>query len=272
MKATFSEFSFGFAYTHELANLWSTHLVSSPDLPSLAAEGRAGGGYDVRLQGGGFVYCAQFKLSEEMRRHYAAEATRGYPSLPYLRFLIYGMKRSRQHELLRDIEAGGTKVEYVAPLFIEQKVLDDCFFARQLHNNVLRVRPSVIGQLPDDDDHRVVSDPTGHSLKLYSEPVELMEPFHYGEITEDGFKSPPTDQESAVDADDTPPRDTLPLGSQLESFVEKVASASGVNRARFQGLGLDLVSQAQAAARLLLNSELLVFADEVLSSEDRTSA
>lgn len=272
MRANFSEFSFGFAYTHELANLWSSHLISSPSLPSLVAEGRADGGYDVRLDGrNGFVYCAQFKLSEEMRRGTATEAKLHNTPIPYFRFQIYGARRSPQHELLRDLETQGHKVEYVAPLFIEQTELNRCFLNGQLRNRVLRVRPSAIGQLPDDDDHRVVWDPTCRSPKLYSKPVELVRPFNYGEITEDGFKSPLSDQESAVDAEDTP-GDTPTLRSQLESFVEKVTRVSDVDPAHFQELGLDIVSQAQAVARLLLDSELLVFADEVPSSEDRTSA
>ena len=49
MKETFSEFSFGFAYTFELTTLWKTNLVESPILPSLIEEGKVGGGFDVAL-------------------------------------------------------------------------------------------------------------------------------------------------------------------------------------------------------------------------------
>ena len=42
-----SEFTFGFAYTYELANLWKNHLLGAPVIPNQYQEGQAGGGYDL---------------------------------------------------------------------------------------------------------------------------------------------------------------------------------------------------------------------------------
>ena len=50
MKEPFSEFSFGFAYTFELANLWRNKtLTRAPFLPSLVEEGKDGGGRAIAL-------------------------------------------------------------------------------------------------------------------------------------------------------------------------------------------------------------------------------
>ena len=132
MKPEFSEFSFGFAYIFQVANIWKNNLIESPILPNLYEEGKEDGtGYDARLaKTGGFVYCMQFKLTEYMKGPTAKEAndkTKKYPR-PYYRFSIYGDRQSRQHELLCGLESKyGTRVEYVAPLFYEKEVLDDFF-------------------------------------------------------------------------------------------------------------------------------------------------
>lgn len=145
MDTQFSEFSFGFAYTFEIASMWKKRLITSPELPSLSEEGEKG--YDVRLEReDGFIYCAQFKRSERMERSNATEAAeQGYP-LPYYRFPIYGSQRSQQHELLCDLERNSTaRVEYVAPRFIDSRILDRCFKRGNLRSRVIRVRPSAIG-------------------------------------------------------------------------------------------------------------------------------
>lgn len=66
MKAQFSEFSYGFTLTHELAKLSRNKLRAAPEFPSLLEEGKAGGGYDVRLTYGRPLLL-QFKLSEFMK-------------------------------------------------------------------------------------------------------------------------------------------------------------------------------------------------------------
>ena len=270
MKALFSEFSFGFGYTFELATLWNRYLIKAPGLPSLIDEGKPGGGYDVKLERPGIVYCAQFKLSERMERLSASEAQLGY-GLPYFRFSIYGEQRSNQHELLLGLEAEGLLVEYVAPLFIHQIDLDSCFRGRDLRRKVIRVKPSVIGRLPDAGDHRVVCDESGGIRMLYSEPVKLESPSDWGEITEDGFEFCRVGEAvKAVkaDRDDYSNAATSTIGARLEIFTEQVMHALNVPLAGFEDLGLDTVGQARAVARTLLGAELLILSDEAGSSQE----
>ena len=277
MKACFSEFSFGFAYTFEVATAWKSNLIQSPILPSLAEEGRKGGGYDVRLNDiGGFIYCAQFKLSEYMERSNAREAGRGYP-LPYYRFPIYGEKKSKQHELLCDLEMRyDTRVEYVAPRFYRRKTLDDCFKMLTLRSRVQRVKPSMI-ELPDRNDHNFVFNKDGTGEVLFSEPIKIGSPSNWGEINEHGFE-PPHRQLREPELNRVeglilkePLAYTLTsnveartsIEERLTHFTEQVIHVLEVSRDYFNDLDLDPVGKAQVVARILLGAELLVFSEAV---------
>ena len=66
MDSEFTEFSYGFAVTHELVLQGSGNIFAAPEFPSLIREGQVGGGYDVKLNFGTFLFL-QFKLSEFMR-------------------------------------------------------------------------------------------------------------------------------------------------------------------------------------------------------------
>jgi len=272
VKASFSEFSFGFAYTFELAILWERHLVGAPMFPSLIAEGKAGGGYDMKLDSTlGFIYCAQFKRSEFMKRRSAVESKAGYGPMPFYRFSVYGSQTSRQHELLLDLEADGFLVEYVAPLFIEQGDLDRAFSARNVRNRVVRVRPTVIGPLPGRDDHRVACDVSGGARTLYSEPVELERPSDWGAITEDGFELRDVRFDLVSERAEEPATSSPTIRSQLSGFVEKVTRVLGVPQGRFEDLGLGPAEQAQAVARTLLGAELLIVSDAGDPTGEETS-
>lgn len=258
MKSTFSEFSFGFAFTFELSTLWKSHLIGAPILPSLVDEGKTGG-YDARLESTqGFVYCAQYKLSERMTRSNAAESRAGFDEMPYFRFKIYGSQRSRQHELLLDLEQDGYYVEYVAPLFIRQQDFDTLFRLCCVHRHALRVRPSAVGVLPDQYDHHIACDRSGGKVTRFSDPVELDQPLNWGEITENGFDLPDSLQEVANDGSDATDTGSLTIGNQLTAFVEKVTRWMDIDAGSFDVAGLDLVDKARAIARLSLGAELFV--------------
>lgn len=64
MLPEISEFSYGFALMNELVG-W-TELSAAPVFPSLIEEGKAGGGYDVKLDWPGAPLYLQFKRSEQM--------------------------------------------------------------------------------------------------------------------------------------------------------------------------------------------------------------
>jgi hypothetical protein len=56
----FSEFTFGFGFTHEVVSTAWGGLTGAPEMPSLYDEG-LGKGYDVAMGFVGYTYFAQFK-------------------------------------------------------------------------------------------------------------------------------------------------------------------------------------------------------------------
>ena len=280
MKEPFSEFSFGFAYTFELANLWQNKILTrAPLLPSLVEEGKDGGGYDVALKTGGFLYCAQFKLSKHLKTSRASEAKKGY-STPYYRFPVQRNQSDNQHERLLKLEAPpDTLVEYVAPLFTDRKDLDHHFKKDDLRSQVIRVKPSVIGELPGEGRHCVVCDEAGGNRMRFSEPIELESPSDWGEITEDGFAHrPSTTTDSVGETASQDQRRPTTIYTQLAEFTEKVVmyaletptltyqefySDDDVPDPRFYLMNFDSnpVGIAQAVSRILLGAELFVFSD-----------
>jgi hypothetical protein len=50
METRLTEFSYGYCVTEELANGMGPVLKAAPYFPSLLAEGKPGGGFDVRIQ------------------------------------------------------------------------------------------------------------------------------------------------------------------------------------------------------------------------------
>ena len=71
MEPRFSEFSYGYAVTEELANGVLGALRGHPIFPSLKKEGQVGGGYDVELPLVGAPLYLQFKRSHFLKRVYS---------------------------------------------------------------------------------------------------------------------------------------------------------------------------------------------------------
>ena len=112
MRAQFSEFSYGFAFTHELVN----HLPGitvAPQFPSLVAEGKAG--YDMSVPILGVPMFFQYKLSEFLEGR-AAKYWRNHGG-SHFRFGATSPRKSPQHNLLKDLADSGKLVLYVAPGF-----------------------------------------------------------------------------------------------------------------------------------------------------------
>lgn len=111
MKVVSSEFTFGFAFLHEQANMFAGKLTAAPLLPSLLQENKLG--YDAKLPTRGAVYYYQFKLSEYMVRSNARE----WPCYgsPYFRFGLHPPNRHEQHRRLRTLASREPHVYYVAP-------------------------------------------------------------------------------------------------------------------------------------------------------------
>lgn len=117
MKACFSEFSYGYAVTEEIVGAHGP-LTIALIFPSLLTEGRLG--YNLRLDLPGCSLFLQFKLSDCRVGGNAREAKSGLLTNPFHRMHLRANGRSRQHQLLVDLESHGNRVYYVAPAFYRE--------------------------------------------------------------------------------------------------------------------------------------------------------
>ena len=173
MKPEISEFSYGFALTNELVG-WVA-LSAAPVFPSLIEEGKAGGGYDVKLDRPGVPLFLQFKRSYCMIRRTAKEyqavaAMGGALNVPYYRFPITEALTSDQHEMLLALDDGSNLVFYAAPRFHQINEINQAWSRTDVARRSLFVAPSTIGPL-DDTQHHVAFD--GANTWLCSEPRAL---------------------------------------------------------------------------------------------------
>ncbi|WP_433942814.1 hypothetical protein [Paenibacillus sp. SN-8-1] len=171
MKPHFSEFTFGFALTNEIVKKVSSSIGTAPIFPSLYDEGKNGGGFDVNVEIKGKPVFYQFKLSHYMKRRNASE--RYLFNGPYYRFELMALRHSDQHNLLLDLEGLGNLVFYCAPKFYESSELNKCFVSSTVTSNTIFVRPSKIGNLPDDEYHSVCFELGNPNVYFCSEPVKI---------------------------------------------------------------------------------------------------
>jgi len=150
----FSEFTYGFALVNELVSNASPPILSVPVFPSLLAEGRAGGGYDVALNRPGRPLFLQFKLARWMRGRRAREFQQGLFSQPFYRMDVRPRRSSQQHRLLLDLEQQRVgRVYYCAPAFHTLAQLDTFYNAKRIARYSRFVRPSQLPIIRDNDDH-----------------------------------------------------------------------------------------------------------------------
>ena len=172
MRPTFSEFSYGFALTNELIEAAGMAITAAPIFPSLTAEGRAGGGWDLRLDRPSVPLYLQFKLCDKMKRRNCREARDAGFGVPCYRMHLRSARVSRQHEMLLDLEKKGQEVYYCAPMFHRVDELNNAFLSRSVRNQSIWIRPSEIGSLPDNEEHHVSFEP--HSpWTFFSEPKRI---------------------------------------------------------------------------------------------------
>ncbi len=145
MTPDISEFSYGFALTHEMIGRLGP-ISTAPVFPSLIQEGRAGGGYDLRLDAPGRLLFLQFKRADCMVRSTAQELKKGLTlSLPFYRLKITERSRSDQHELLLRLDTGVDDVFYVAPRFHTPRELNDAWINNAVEQKSFFIRPRDIG-------------------------------------------------------------------------------------------------------------------------------
>jgi hypothetical protein len=153
VRPALSEFSFGYAVTDDLIHVRGTRLRAAPVFPSLIQEGRAGGGWDLKLPRYGRPLFLQFKLADCMRSRAAKEAK--LLGIPYYRMHLRPRRLSRQHDLLLDLEASGERVYYVAPFFHTMDELNRSYIGQSISRDSFWIRPSAIGRIHDTKDHYV---------------------------------------------------------------------------------------------------------------------
>jgi hypothetical protein len=170
MTPEISEFSYGFALTNEMVG-WAPIAVA-PLFPSLIEEGRAGGGYDVKLEMPGVPLYLQFKRADCMKTRGAREiSTHNLKvSLPFYRFKITEARKSDQHELLLALDDGSCLVFYAAPRFHQIAEINDAWQKNLVATNSIFVAPSTIGAL-DAASHHVAYDQ--RRAWLCSDPHEI---------------------------------------------------------------------------------------------------
>jgi len=168
MKSLISEFSYGFALTHELV-LSLGSLAAAPIFPSLIEEGREGGGYDVKLEAPGLPLFLQFKRTECLARRNAREIRAGAPlGTPYYRMEITGTDDSEQHRMLIDLDQAPNFVFYAAPMFHRKEEFDAAFLGGTVRHQSFFVPPRSIGHFSDGKAHHLSFD--GSTYVVMSEP------------------------------------------------------------------------------------------------------
>ncbi len=174
-----SEFSYGFALTNELVG-W-TALQAAPIFPSLIEEGKASGGYDVRLDLPGAPLFLQFKRADCMMRLAAREISKHGLDLkvPFFRFGITERKRSFQHTSLVALDDGQNLVFYAAPRFHTLAQINSAWTAKTVVQRSIFVAPQQIGLIADDDRHVIAYD--ARRTYFCSEPRELT-PLSIGDL------------------------------------------------------------------------------------------
>lgn len=156
MEPTFSEFSYGYAVTEELATGILGFIKGHPMFPSLKEEGQVGGGYDVKLPLVDAPLYLQFKRSHFMKRVYSEHWD--LFNAPFYRMYLMRSKYSIQHELLIHLELSGNDVYYIAPEFYLDEELTEYYTNKNTFYHSALFSPSDIGHLPDDDQHYVAFD------------------------------------------------------------------------------------------------------------------
>ena len=149
MKPEFTEFSYGFALTYEIAHALQPGLVAEPLFPTLLAGQDGGGGFPAR----GYPIYLQFKLAEYMKTAHARE----WPTYgsSYYRLTIPSRLRSNRHNLLRALSAEETEVYYASPAFYRQLEFNQAFVSNQLLNESRLIPLCQLPDLADDQPHYV---------------------------------------------------------------------------------------------------------------------
>jgi len=182
MRPAISEFSFGYAVTEEIIRQQRHIMIGAPIFPSLLEEGRAGGGYDLRINRRGLPLFLQFKLSHRMVKNNSFEIkNHSLFSTPFFRIHLMPLKLSQQHNMLLALDNGSNEVYYVAPFFTTQPELNQHYSTQNVLNNTVFIKPRTIGALPDDEEHHIALEQHGNPAYLFSKEPKVIENIAYSQ-------------------------------------------------------------------------------------------
>ena len=166
-------------------------LLTAPTFPSTVAEGKKGGGYDLKLSWPGMCLFLQFKLSHCMSNKSAKEFKSGIflPLVsgiksPVYRMYMHGLAKSRQTSLMLKLEQRNSFVYYIAPLFHLPSELNESYQTSSVALNSRFIRPSAIKKMPDNLEHFVSFRSTGKAWRFSDDPVELQTPETQEEVVQ----------------------------------------------------------------------------------------
>lgn len=247
MRPEFSEFSYGFALTQEVCDLFPERLYA-PAFPSLLAEGRAGGGYDVFIPDAAIFL--QFKVSDRLTTQAAKESS--LLGVPYYRAYLHRRNHSDQHELMLQLENSGKLVFYIAPAFASNFEFNQNYSARTVALESTFFAPSEIGPLLDDLQHYVVFATAGGGTHFCSEPRPIRT------LTIDHIISM---RELSARVEKAGPLDTTTMvafARQLtEAMLDIYTSVTGKPIGTREAPELDPVQRAATLAQVLFDCQLV---------------
>jgi hypothetical protein len=171
MKRKVSEFSYGFVLTHELTSVFGYLPTESLKTSTLKKRKKVEIEEESKNIPRGYPLFLQFKASEFMKRRNAGESK--LVGLPYFRFALHRKTQSNQHQLLIELENRGNAVFYATPKIHEAVNLNSAFFDHQVVGLSLFVRPGEIGELPDNQSHRIVFSNRMDDVYFCSKPRKL---------------------------------------------------------------------------------------------------
>ena len=171
MRPGFSEFSYAYALTEAIVE--EQRYFVQPIFPTQRREAKLG--YDLELQFPGYPLFLQYKLCNGVTVHRAKELVPYGLSLtvPYLRMNIMPTRRSRQHPLLLKLEGKGEQVFYAAPRFYRSDDFTIHYQRQEMIPWSAFIRPSSIGELPDDRKHHIAFDTLATIGWFLSKPKEI---------------------------------------------------------------------------------------------------
>lgn len=177
MKRKVSEFAYGFVLTHELVR-GNGYLPTDVPLPGTEKKRKKAKADDEAETAPpkGYPLFLQFKASEYMKRKNAGESK--LVGLPYFRFPIYRKTQSNQHQLLVELEKRNCLVYYATPKMHEAVNLNGAFFDGRVVAHTLFVSPGDIGDVTDNQNHRVVFSGTAKDVYFCPKPRKLERAIH----------------------------------------------------------------------------------------------